>query len=57
MNGVNKVTVSIRQNGTSVFLIGDIYDPTTKGSDLCYFGQKFIKYIKYKIYKYIKYII
>jgi hypothetical protein len=30
MNGVNKVTFSVRQNNTSVFLIGDIYDLTTK---------------------------
>ena len=30
MNGVDKVTISVRQNNTSVFLIGDIYDPTTK---------------------------
>jgi hypothetical protein len=30
MNGLNKVTFSVRQNDTSVFLIGDIYDPTTK---------------------------
>ncbi len=30
MNGVDKVTVSVDQNDTSVFLIGDIYNPTTK---------------------------
>jgi hypothetical protein len=30
MNGANKVTISVRQNNTSVFLIGDIYDLTTK---------------------------
>ncbi len=30
LNGLDKVTVSVRQNDTSVFLIGDIYDPTTK---------------------------
>jgi hypothetical protein len=30
MFGVDKVTVSVRQNDTSVFLIGDIYDLTTK---------------------------
>ncbi len=30
MNGVNKVTVSVRQNDTPVFLIGNISDLTTK---------------------------
>jgi hypothetical protein len=30
MNGLDRVTVSIRQNDTSVFLIGDIYDLITK---------------------------
>jgi hypothetical protein len=30
MNGVDKVTVSVRQNNTTVFLVGDIEDPTTK---------------------------
>jgi hypothetical protein len=30
MNGLNKVTVSFRQNDTSVFLIGDINDLITK---------------------------
>jgi hypothetical protein len=29
-NGVDKVTISIRQNDTSVFVIGNIKDPTTK---------------------------
>jgi hypothetical protein len=30
MNGVNKVIISVGQNDTSVFLVGDIYDLTTK---------------------------
>jgi hypothetical protein len=30
MNGVDKVTISVRQNNTSVFLVGDFQDPTTK---------------------------
>ena len=39
MNGANKVTISVRQNNTSVFLIGDIYDLTTK-------LQIFVTYLK-----------
>jgi hypothetical protein len=34
MNGVDKVTVSVRQNDTSVFLIGDILRSDYKVADL-----------------------
>jgi hypothetical protein len=49
MNGVNKVTDSVRQNDTSVFLIGDIYDPTTKSQIYDKMNKKYCCFSHFKM--------
>jgi len=47
MNGVYKVTVFVRQNNTSVILIGDIEDLTTKLQIYDTWLSRLVRYLRY----------